>query len=50
MCLFATLSFFGLGFLFLFFFNFKNHLGCQMKGGEMKGSEARVVFTAMDGP
>jgi hypothetical protein len=26
----------------------KNHMGAQMKGGEIKGSEVRVVFTAMD--
>jgi hypothetical protein len=37
-------------FFIFYFINFINHMGCQMKGGEMKGSEARVVFTAMDGP
>jgi hypothetical protein len=26
----------------------KNHMGAQMKGSDIKGSEVRVVFTAMD--
>jgi hypothetical protein len=35
-----------MGFLFLFL-KFKNHLGGQMKGSEMKGIKAKVVFIAM---
>jgi hypothetical protein len=36
-----------MGFLFLFL-KFKNHLGGQMKGGEIKGIKAKVIFTTMD--
>jgi hypothetical protein len=35
-------------FLILIFIILENHMRGQMKGGEMKGSEARVVFITMD--
>jgi hypothetical protein len=35
-------------FIFIYFLNLENHMEGQMKGGEMKGSEARVIFITMD--